>query len=410
MIFFFFYLSINFSFEKYIKLTFHSNNLNSKNDFPENYIHNDIYIDIPFGTPEQIIPLNIRLQSYLTFITSEDFKEGNIKKFSYNSSLTFLKLMKSKYRFAGREYTEGIKVSDTIKLGNLKIENFQFVLMNNISYLQSGILGLSLKENHDSMKETSLIFQLKKQNFISSYAFSLKYLNNENGELIIGEYPHNYNKNFLENNFVYMKSGVKGSLINWLIDFDDIYYNNLRIKGNKKVLLKIEFGFIIGTKEFFDVIQNEYFNKNNNCKLNTYDNIYKYYICDKHIDIKKFQLVSFGLKDIKYSFNFTGNDLFFELNDKKYFLIFFRVNNTNDDDWVFGKPFFQKNFLVFDSDRKIIGMYLKNNNNINNSINTILVYFFGIIIIILILYIFLYLRKKKMFRSKRLNELELLLE
>ena len=72
--------------------------------------------------------------------------------------------------------------------------------------------------------------------------------------------------------------------------------------------------------------------------------------------------------------------------------------------------FLENNFLVFDSDRKIIGMYLKNNNNINNSINTILVYFFGIIIIILILYIFLYLRKKKMFRSKRLNELELLLE
>ena len=408
MILILFSFFLNFSLEKYIKYNFQTKNSYSGN-FPESYINNDIYINIPFGTPEQIIPLNIRLQNHITVITSEDCEKDPIKKFSYSSSITFKKLKKTKMNFSGREYLKGFKVSDTITIGENKIDNFEFLLADSINYLQSGILGLKFKENHDSLVDMNFIHQLKKKDIISSYSFSLNYLNNDNGELIIGEYPHLYNKNYLENNFVHMKSGVSGSLINWIIDFDEIFYSNIRIKGIKKILLKIEFSFIIGSKEFFDVIKKEFFDNNNKCKLDN-NTIYKYYICDNDVDLTKFNNVSFGLKDIKYYFNFTHKDLFFELNNKKYFQILFNVNETIKE-WVFGKPFFKNNFLVFDSDRKIIGMYLNSNKDkFNKSFYHILIIIFIIIIIILIIYIIFYLKKYKFIRTKRGNELELLLE
>ena len=408
MILILFSFFLNFSLEKYIKYNFQTKNSYSGN-FPESYINNDIYINIPFGTPEQIIPINIRLQNHITVITSEDCEKDSIKKFSYSSSITFKKLKKTKMNFSGREYVKGFKVSDTITIGENKIDNFEFLLADSINYLQSGILGLKFKENHDSLVDMNFIHQLKKKDIISSYSFSLNYLNNDNGELIIGEYPHLYNKNYLENNFVHMKSGVSGSLINWIIDFDEIFYSNIRIKGIKKILLKIEFSFIIGSKEFFDVIKKEFFDNNNKCKLDN-NNIYKYYICDNDVDLTKFNNVSFGLKDIKYYFNFTYKDLFFELNNKKYFQILFNVNETIKE-WVFGKPFFKNNFLVFDSDRKIIGMYLNSNKDkFNKSFYHILIIIFIIIIIILIIYIIFYLKKYKFIRTKRGNELELLLE
>jgi hypothetical protein len=408
MILILFSFFLNFSLEKYIKYNFQTKNSYSGN-FPESYINNDIYINIPFGTPEQIIPLNIRLQNHITVITSEDCEKDSIKKFSYSSSITFKKLKKTKMNFSGREYEKGFKVSDTITIGENKIDNFEFLLADSINYLQSGILGLKFKENHDSLVDMNFIHQLKKKDIISSYSFSLNYLNNDNGELIIGEYPHLYNKNYLENNFVHMKSGASKSLINWIIDFDEIFYSKIRIKGIKKILLKIEFSFIIGSKEFFDVIKKEFFDNNNKCKLDN-NNIYKYYICDNDVDLTKFNNVSFGLKDIKYYFNFTDKDLFFELNNKKYFQILFNVNETINE-WVFGKTFFKNNFLIFDSDRKIIGMYLNlNKDKFNKSFYHILIIIFIIIIIILIIYIIFYLKKYKFIRTKRGNELELLLE
>jgi len=408
MILILFSFFLNFSLEKYIKYNFQTKNSYSGN-FPESYINNDIYINIPFGTPEQIIPLNIRLQNHITVITSEDCEKDPIKKFSYSSSITFKKLKKTKMNFSGREYLKGFKVSDTITIGENKIDNFEFLLADSINYLQSGILGLQLKENHDSLVDMNFIHQLKKKDIISSYSFSLNYLNNDNGELIIGEYPHLYNKNYLENNFVHMKSGASKSLINWIIDFDEIFYSKIRIKGIKKILLKIEFSFIIGSKEFFDVIKKEFFDNNNKCKLDN-NTIYKYYICDNDVDLTKFNNVSFGLKDIKYYFNFTDKDLFFELNNKKYFQILFNVNETINE-WVFGKTFFKNNFLIFDSDRKIIGMYLNlNKDKFNKSFYHILIIIFIIIIIILIIYIIFYLKKYKFIRTKRGNELELLLE
>ena len=35
---------------------------------------------------------------------------------------------------------------------------------------------------------------------LDNYAFTLKYDNDENGKLIIGTYPHLYNKEYNENN------------------------------------------------------------------------------------------------------------------------------------------------------------------------------------------------------------------
>ena len=77
--------------------------------------------------------------------------------------------------------------------------------------------------------------------------------------------------------------------------------------------------------------------------------------------------MSFILKDIDYEFILTYKDLFIERDDEYIFSIAFGTYILNKNPmWIFGKPFMKKYHLIFDMDRKIIGLYKENTtNNIN---------------------------------------------
>ena len=47
--------------------------------------------------------------------------------------------------------------------------------------------------------------------------------------------------------------------------------------------------------------------------------------------------------------------MFKNFNNKLFFLIIFESGSSNE--WIFGKPFFQKYHLLFNQDKKIIGVY-----------------------------------------------------
>ena len=94
---------------------------------------------------------------------------------------------------------------------------------------------------------------------------------------------------------------------------------NLQFKKNETKIINITFSkvpdenvkIMYGEKD----VECELKNLTMECKLDN-NKIYRYYICDNDVDLSKFNIVSFGLKDIKYFFNFTEKDLFFELNNK----------------------------------------------------------------------------------------------
>ena len=53
-------------------------------------------------------------------------------------------------------------------------------------------MGLKLT-SHSSSFNSNVIYQLKKKNIIENYGFSLIFENKNEGILLIGKYPHEYN-------------------------------------------------------------------------------------------------------------------------------------------------------------------------------------------------------------------------
>ena len=82
--------------------------------------------------------------------------------------------------------------------------------------------------------------------------------------------------------------------------------------------------------------------------------------------------------------SFNYNDLFYEFEGKKYFLIVFK-NDFLNLKWTFGKPFFKKYFGFFDKEKKIFGFYQNKIKPSKNNNNKILIRLLIIVIIIAII-------------------------
>ena len=294
---------------------------------------------------------------------------------------------------------------------------------------------LQLKKNEKKLSEeyvlknsgyeveqyTNLVYQLKNKNLIKSYAFMIKYNDNEeNGEIIIGGYPHEYDpRHYSEKYFIYdnVPLGFYPPY-SWHTTFDMIKYGDLVVSNSMKaVVFSLDYGFIIGSITFRDLLFNNFFGYSeykNYCKEENI-NGYSAFSCQESV-IKNFKSMSFYLSTKYYSnnkdkkFEFTYKDLFVKSSsgDTYYFVVIFRGIN----DWVFGKPFFKKYPFIFDQDRKIFGFYnqtgeyevdeKKSSNNINFSLIIIIV----LSILVIVLGVLLYKYAWKIIpRKKKANEL-----
>ena len=224
-------------------------------------------------------------------------------------------------------------------------------------------------------ESANLITQLKKRDKINSYVFSIKYTNDDNGEIIIGDLPHEYspNKYSSQNYFFATVSITKEPPFNWHFTYDKCLYGEEEVDKSNMVKLSIDFGFIKGNSFLKKNLEKNFFAMNNCNKkqINDYDIFY----CTKDA-LKNFKPIIFKLQS-KYcptitnaNFEFTADDLFIKDNndnDKYYFQIIFNTDGLFHN-WVFGKPLFKKYQMVFDQDKKTYGFYLENNFNIINTL------------------------------------------
>ena len=224
-------------------------------------------------------------------------------------------------------------------------------------------------------ESANLITQLKKRDKINSYVFSIKYTNDDNGEIIIGDLPHEYSpeKYSSKNYFFDTVSITKEPPFNWHFTYDKCLYGEEEVDKSNMVKLSIDFGFIKGNSFLKKNLEKNFFAMNNCNKkqINDYDIFY----CTKDA-LKNFKPIIFKLQS-KYcptitnaNFEFTADDLFIKDNndnDKYYFQIIFNTDGLFHN-WVFGKPLFKKYQMVFDQDKKTYGFYLENNFNIINTL------------------------------------------
>ena len=119
-------------------------------------------------------------------------------------------------------------------------------------------------------------------------------------------------------------------------------------------------------------------------------------------------------KELNYDFEFSYKDLFFynELDKKYYFLIIFEKSNGSGR-WLMGEFFFKKYQLIFNQEKKKIGIYLgkiKVNDNeektwfSKNKWYLILIVFLICLLIAVSIMIYLYIQVKPK-RKIKANEL-----
>ena len=391
-------IQISFSFyrENFTSLT-HSN-IHSK------LFENKIQTIIKIGTPEISIPLNIKTQEYTLSIVSSStkIKEEKIPLFNEKNSKSLRLFYLDPDDYLNEDFTYGSLGKETFYFGkeNIKLEEITFLLAFGLNVIESGVLGLGLFYKNFNIRFANLIDQLKERKIINEKVFYFNFFDNDNGELIIGNYPYENKSLFLEKkdfeSFSVYINNTKQQKYNFL--FDTVYFNNEEIESEIIGDVFIESGMIKVDNVYFKKIEDSFFknylDKNICEKVHLFNGNFSF-VCDKKVNIKKFGAIK--LKIRRFNFILEGKDVFYEFENKFYFLIYYGDYNQN---WIIGKPFFKKYTFVFEPDKKTIGIYKNKIGKTNFHI--LIVIFLFIIIIGLISFIFIFIRRKKI-KSKALE-------
>ena len=408
---FFFVLSfiyINLTYESYIVYPFKKSTKENKS-YPENLLQNDLEITLKIGTPPQSVDLNLRSRIYTFFVTSSQVNLP-YKLFNEKESTSLVQISKRETNFTNMEYSKGLKISESIYINDKELKGITLMLGTELAYNECGALGLRLINSHESSNDLSFIYQIKKYANLDSYTFTLKYKNDEEGDLIIGAYPHVYDNKFNEKNFFYSKAGSNKNGVNWVLNFDIIKYNNKSVNvGSKKSLINIEYGLIQAPFKYKNYFKNNFYGDRCSEKFNDKRNVTIVH-CSSNFDITSFKDLIFELKDIETQFVFTYKDLFIKENNEYIFGIVFDEDvDAKDPTWIFGKPFMKKYELVYDLDRKIIGLYKEGNESPSEKSKVNILFIILLIILVLAVaglsyFIFFYLKKTRKSRAFELND------
>ena len=346
------------------------------------------------------------IKQYPTIITSKYSNLDITNLFDQKKSDSYTELKKNPLRAWESIYKECFFAKDTfsIKINSkeTKIENFNFLLGTEMGNKINGLLGLSLKSTRKDLDEYGFIYQLKQKKLIESSVFFIQFdsKNNNKGELIIGKYPHEINsKKFKESDFLTVSSYIPSYIDEFDFNFNSIYYGDQLVQNMGITYLEIEKNFIQASESFGNIITNNFFSKyveQGICKEINLEVVFYTYICEKKINLKEFKELKFTLNNVNFTFSLNAKDLFYEMDNNLYFLIYYTKINGNT--WSFGKIFFTKYFLVFDSDKEIIGFYKKINEG--SIIGTILIILFVIGFLVLIILLLRYLINKYYTKGK----------
>ena len=416
---------------------------NTESNYIKSLLQYQIYTKLDIGTTRQTAYIAITTDNYIFAIESSIINEtfySAKKSTSYknNSSIYYYTDKRDSRMKSGDVLNETFYFSDSIyKINENMYNNIMFnyitelsqgfsgldngYIDNNINLI-SGIIGLQITRYYSQRDEIIFMKSLKNIDAIDKLVWSIYYLNDNEGYLLFGEYPHEYNNNYNEDDYKKINCITVDYEYYWYFIFTDIKIGDNKINEFRTAQYAPQLGLIIGTNEYREIISNYFanFTKSNNCFLNTFkykNEEYSYYECDKNINIDDFEPITFIIRDAECTFSLDKEDLFVDYNNKKYFLVIFQ--KSNNQIWKLGKPFVKKYYFAFDQDNKKIlsyGLFKSNNNGNNNNENDnnnnigikILIYasiaILGILVVILGIFLGKKIFGKK--KKKKANELE----
>lgn len=330
-----------------------------------------------------------------TLITNntENYLNYNISLFSIDEIVNFEQDLRlySIYPIDTEEI--GFNILKGNQNSNVKIRqddyNYYYDLRN-LKNLNDDVKG---NDGYRIEQKTNLINQLKHQDIINSHTFFIKYNSkNEEGEIIIGGAPHEYDpkhfsERFFMQDFVTLRNYPP---YNWHTTFSNIKYNNQSCNNSLNAKFAIDFGFIVSNMNYRDYFYDKFFGKYIKDKIcyEEFINNYSIFRCKEYV-IKFFKNIDFYLSTDYYPSNevnkltFEYKDLFEKSSNDNFY--YFQIVFKGSDDWILGRPLFKKYTTVFDQDKKFFGFYSEIGNYEISYWSDFKSYFILFIIFILIL-------------------------
>ena len=437
-IFIFIFFNSNYYFSKSLviipfnfinkKSSISLNNITNPKDYFEYYLDGALYTKIKINNKS--IEFHLSLDRYTTYISEKTLKEidpesAEIQKNEDLYSLEYIGIYRAKY--ANSSFSFLTNKTENISLNNYSFfmvrkltDNFESEKIRRYFALEDEEIGFNVlkgnkmekvdveedeidpydKGDDDDYEEeesigeryvnknngylieenTNIITQLKKQNYISSYSFVVKFDDNsqEKGKIIIGGKPHEYDpRHYSEQYFIYYKASMTNFYGNWGINFYDIQYDGTSYSSAKSVEITFDSPFILATETFKNKLDNMFFNNltySDYCKEEIINDYFVKY-CENSI-IKYFKNISFVFP-IDYISNnktnileFSYKDLFVKAPGDNNLYVFQIIFKDGYFRWKLGLLFFKKYSVVFDQDNKIFGFYSETGEyNIDNEDN-----------------------------------------
>ena len=368
---------------------------------------------IDIGNPPQKIEAMFDLKSSKFYISNSCRNCSTF--YSYKNSNSFNKINTDikPLGFGNQIYAnESFIFYDGINSRQKRVENMLIYLpeldeedLQNINKNRNCLnIGIKFPDYNNNFQK-SFVQQLKTKNIINQYFWTMTFYDNKynkdyDGAFIFGDilndyYPKIYNDDYSLNKIVKTYTGNKklknnvnkNSILEWGLEFDEIYYELTNSDGNNHVNnivyihktmidFNLNFNVILGTFEYYRSIQNDFFNyyfDKNICKCSymrgsLYKFIYCHYSNFTQKDLEKFPSLKLKNRILRFIFNLDYKDLFSLTYDKKYYIFNIMAINVYQGDkddggeWVFGLPFLKKYQFSFDTDNKLIYFYNKEGN------------------------------------------------
>ena len=354
---------------------------NTEINFIESLLYDQIYTTLEIGTIKQTVHLGITTDESLFAIES-----ANLNEFNYNCNKS-ISYKNNRYRYIdsqkSQKYISGDILNETFyfynnldfKKDDIKPYNdimFGYITKLGRSYtpkdigyidnnknLISGEIGLQITIDYKDDLHISILKSLKNLNLIDNLVWSINYTNNEEGYLILGENPYQYNDSYSEEKRKKTSCTTDSDRdFSWTLIFNDIKVGNQKLNLYRMADYSPQYGLIKGTSQYFTFIQ-PYFDSLGKCELKeiTFRQIiYTYYICDIDTNINSFEPIIFIHAELEMRFILDKDDLFMDYNGKKYFLVLFQKESKSQK-WALGKPFVRKYQLIFDHESRNIFLY-----------------------------------------------------
>ena len=355
------------------------------------FIYFNLYTNITMGTPKKTVAHFITMNSNTFYFYEFKLHFRGLKEYDdiqnkIENSLSLYYLTKDSSSFNEINNYYGI-YSDLFYLYDLNQKekkcnlNFNINPSNKFSKLYGSINLYFQEDPYDEFNK--YFFQtLKNNSVIDNCYFTLIYdeydlsnnynyfnddYNNILGNLIIGEYPHEFSPDkYKENDQI----KINGQFVLNINKIKLLNYSEIDIN----VGIKFISDFIKGSSNFKNEIDKLFFNDLFEKKLCKGENIDEHifithdliYSCENNKEIqekiKSFPTLYFEMKTYNITFLFNYKELFKLHNNRFYFLVMFKNNSLT---WDIGEIFFRKYLTSFHYDSKLISFYRTQIDEIN---------------------------------------------